>query len=180
MSGYAYAALAGLQLAGGYFASQNIKATAELNKDIADMNAEFAELDAYDALTQGETNKAMYQKQIDDTLADQSTIMHAQDIDVNYGSAASVAAETKFTGQLNLMQIQKEAQMTALGYKRQARDITLSSEMQYASDRGRAGQAMFSGLVNASQTGLTGYSRSGGTKYKGPTKGSPKPMNEDF
>lgn len=158
----AYVALAGLQLAGGYFASQNIKATAELNKDIADMNAEFAELDAYDSLAQGETNKALYQKQIDDTLADQSTIMRAQDIDVNYGTAASVSEETRFTGQLNLMEIQKQAQMTALGYMRQARDIRLGANMQYASDRTRAGQAMFSGVTSAAQTGLSGYSKTGG------------------
>lgn len=169
MSGYAYAAMAGLQLAGGYFASQNIKATAELNKDIADMNAEFAELDAYDALAQGETNQALYQKQIDDTLAEQRAVMNAQDIDLSFGTAASVATETQFTGQLNLMQIEKEAQFSALGYKRQARDIRLGSEMQYASDRGRAGQAMFQSVLGAANTGLTGYARSGGTKYTGPT-----------
>lgn len=172
MIGAAYGAMAGLQLAGGYFASQNIKATAELNKDISDMNAEFAELDMYDATTQGETNQALYQKQIDETLAAQSTIMRAQDIDVNYGSAASVESETRFTGQLNLMQIEKEAQMNALGYKRQARDIRLGGQLQYSADQTRAGQAMFSGIMQAANTSLTGYARAGGTKYDGPTGGT--------
>lgn len=167
----AYGALAGLQLAGGYFASQNIKATAELNRDIAEMNAEFAELDAYDSLVQGDTNKAMYQKQIDDTIAEQSAIMNAQDIDVNFGTAAGVTQETRFVGQLNLMSIQKDAQMTALGYERQARDIRLGAQLQYASDRNRAGQAMFQGITQAAGTGLSGYAKSQALKYSGDTGG---------
>lgn len=155
-----YGGMAGLQLAGGYFASQNIKATAELNRDIADMNAEFAELDAYDAELEGYSAQARYQGVIDNTLAEQSAIMNAQDIDVNYGSAASVAAETKFTGEMNLMEIEKQAQMQALGYTRQARDIRLGSEMNYADSKTRAGQAMLSGITSAAQSGLTGYERS--------------------
>jgi hypothetical protein len=157
----AYGALAGLQLAGGYFASQNIKATAELNQDIADMNAEFAELDAYDAELEGYTRQARYQSVIDNTLAEQSAIMLAKDIDVNYGSAASVAEETKFMGQINLMEIQKQAEEKALGYTRQARDIRLGSAMSYAESKARAGQAMFQGIVGAAQTGLSGYRRYG-------------------
>lgn len=155
-----YGGMAALQLAGGYFASQNIKATAELNKDIADMNAEFAELDAYDSELEGVTRQGRYQSVIDNTLADQQAIMSAQDIDVNYGSAASIAKETKFTGQLNLMEIEKQAQQQALGYGRQVRDIRLGSEMQKAESKTRAGQALFSGITGAAQSGVTGYERS--------------------
>lgn len=155
-----YGGQAALELAGGYFASQNIKATAELNKDISDMNAEFAELDAYDAMLQGETNQAKYQSVIDNTLAEQSTMLLAQDVDVNYGSAASVASETKFTGQLNLMQIEKDAQNQALGYKRQARDTRLGGQLQYSADKTRAAQVMTSGITGAMKSGATGYERS--------------------
>lgn len=155
-----YGGMAALQLAGGYFAAQNIRSTAKLNRDIADMNAEFAELDAYDATTEGFTQQARYQSVIDTTLADQQAIMTAQDIDVNYGSAASVAAETKMMGQLNMMEIEKRAQEQALGYKRQARDIRLGSSIQQADAKTRAGQAMLSGITSAAQSGLTGYERS--------------------
>ena len=170
MSGYAYAALAGLQLAGGYFASQNIKQTAELNRSIAEMNAQFAELDMFDTLAQGETDKALYQKQIDDTLAAQSAMMNAQDIDMSFGSASSIEAETRFTGQLNLMQIEKEAQNRVLGIKRQTRDMIMGAEMKYGNDMSRASQAMFSGVMSAASTGLTGYERNGGAKYSGPVR----------
>ena len=156
---YIMAAMAGMQLANGYFASQNIKATAELNRDIAEMNAEFAELDAYDAELEGFSAQARYQSVIDNTLAEQSAIMNAQDIDVSYGSAASIAEESKFTGKLNMMEIQKQAQEQALGYSRQARDSRLGGDMNYADAKSRASQAMMSGITSATQTGLSGYKR---------------------
>lgn len=155
-----YGGMAALQLAGGYFASQNIKATADLNRDISNMNAEFAELDAYDSKVEGFSNEARYQHVIDNTLADQRTIMGAEGVDVNYGSAASIAKETSFTGQLNLMQIEKEAQQQALGYTRQARDVRLGASLNYSSERARASQAMFSGVIGGVDSGLTGYQRS--------------------
>jgi len=108
-----YGGLAALQLTGGYFASQNIKATARLNQEIADMNAQFAELDAYDALLEGESEKARYQSVIDSVLGEQQAIMEAQGVDTSFGSAASISEETKFTAELNLMEIEKQAQERA-------------------------------------------------------------------
>jgi hypothetical protein len=157
---YLYGGLAGLQLVGGYFASQNIKATAELNRDISEMNAEFAELDAYDAEMEGLSAVARYQSVIDNTLAEQQVAMTAADIDVGYGTAAAVQEETRFVGDLNKMEIEKQAQEQALGYTRQARDIRLGGALAYGDARTRAGQAMFSGITGAAQTGLTGYERS--------------------
>lgn len=159
----ALAAMAGVQLASGYFASQNVKATAELNRDIAEMNAEFAELDAYDAELDGISAQARYQSMIDNTLAEQSAIMHAQDIDVSYGSAASISEETKFNGQLNMMEIKKQAQEQALGYRRQARDSRLGGDMAYADAQGRASQIMSSAVLGAAKTGLSGYKAGAGS-----------------
>lgn len=160
VQGYGYGAVAGLELAGGYFASQNIKETAEINRDISNMNAEFAELDAYDAHVQGFTRQAQYQSVIDQTIGEQQAFMTAQGIDVNYGSAASVQNESRFFGQLNLMQIQRQAQEQTLGYQRQARDYRVGGSLQYSGDIARAGQAQFAGFASAAKSGLTGYERS--------------------
>lgn len=155
-----YGGLAALQLAGGYFASQNIKETAKLNKKISDMNSEFADLDAYDATVQGHTDSTRYQSTIDNTMAEQSAQMNAEGVDVNYGSSSSVRKETQFVGELNQMNIEKQAQEQALGYRRQARNFRTSGAMELADGNTKAGQAMFSGITSAAQTGLTGYSRS--------------------
>lgn len=155
----AYAAIAGLQLAGGYFASQNIKETAKINQEIADVNAQFAELDAYDAIVEGYTEQARYQEVIDQTLGEQQLLQTAQDIDVNYGTAAAKQEETKFIGELNLMEIQKQSQERALGYKSQARDIRSQSALDTAAAKTKAGQAMFNSVMGAAQTGISGYRR---------------------
>lgn len=154
-----YGGLAGLQLASGYFASQNIKETARLNRDIANMNAKFAELDAYDAELEGYSKQARYQSVIDSVLSEQQAALTAADIDVNYGSAAEIKADTRFIGELNKMEIEKEAQERALGYKRQARDMRIGGSLNYASERARAATTMFNSGVGAAQTGLTGYER---------------------
>lgn len=157
---FLYGGLAALQITGGYFASQNIKDTAKLNREIDEMNAQFAELDAYDALTEGYSKAARYQSIVDQTLADQQTIMAAQDIDVNYGSAASIQQETRFTAELNKMEIEKQAQQQALGYKRQARDYRIKGSLEFAGAKSKASSAMFESVAGAANTSLTGYERS--------------------
>ena len=153
-------AMGGLQLASGYFAAQNIKATARLNKDIADMNAEFAELDAFDALAEGQTEQARYQSVIDATMADFTVSMAVQDVDVNYGTAAALKEENSFVAEMNLMEIEKQAQEKALGYKTQAREFRMGGQMQLAEAKAKASQVMLSSMSNAAQTGISGYKRS--------------------
>ena len=155
------AGMAALEIAGGYFASQNIKEAAAINKQISDMNAQYAELDAFDAEAEGQSQQARYQSVIDQTLGQQQLLMTAQDIDVNYGSASSIQAETKFTGELNLMEIQKQAQEKALGLKNQGMSIRQQGQMQQAQANTQAQQVMFKSLMGAAKTGLSGYDKYG-------------------
>lgn len=151
-----YGVQAYLQVAGGYFASQNIKEAAAINKQVSDMNAQYAELDAFDAEAEGQSQQARYQSVIDQTLGQQQLLMTAKDIDVNYGSASSIQAETKFTGELNLMEIEKQAQEKALGLKNQAMNIRQQGEMNQAQADIQARQVMFSSAMGGMKT-LTGY-----------------------
>ncbi|MCK5641238.1 MAG: hypothetical protein KAJ19_10585, partial [Gammaproteobacteria bacterium] len=116
----AAAGLAAFQLAGGYFAAENIRETARLNQDIAEMNAEFAELDAYDAEIEGFSAVARYQGVVDATLGTQQAELAAADVDVNFGSAASIQEETRFIADMNKMEIINQAEEKALGYEREA------------------------------------------------------------
>lgn len=152
-------ALAGLQLASGYFAAQNIRDTAQLNREIDDMNAEFALLDAYDAEIEGHTQKAKYQKTVDQTLAQQQAILTASDVDVSYGSVSTIRKETEFVAELNKVEIEKRAQEQALGYERQARDYTIGAYLTFAGAEAKASSVETQAALGAAQTGLkaTGY-----------------------
>lgn len=153
-------AIAGVQLASGYFASQNIKDTAALNRDIAEMNAEFAELDAYDSLLQGKTAVAKYQTVIDQTLSDQQVAFAAADVDINFGSAAALVEETDFVAELNRMEIEKRSQEKSLGYEREARGIRFGADLQLGREEARAASVLFQSGLQATQTALSGYQRS--------------------
>lgn len=154
-----YAALAGLQLAGSYFAAQNIRDTAELNRDIADMNAKFAELDAYDAKIEGYTNLGKYQSVIDKTLSEQQLALTASDIDVNYGSASTFKTENSTIAELNKMEILKQAEEKSLGFKTQARQYRLGGEQNRIQSYRQANQEMTQGMLGAVQTTLSGYKK---------------------
>lgn len=156
---YAYGGLAALQLVGGYYASENIKATADLNNDIADMNAEFAELDAYDAEIDGYSEVARYQSVIDSTLGTQRANLAAADVDLNYGTAATIEEETRFIAEVNKMEILAQAEAQSLGYQREARDYRLKGFLDSAQAAGRASSARFGAVTSAANTGLTGYRR---------------------
>lgn len=151
---------AGLAFVGSLFAAQNIKETAALNREIAEMNAEFAELDAYDSLLDGETQKADYQKIVDQTLGQQRANLLAADVDVSYGSAASIAQETKFTADLNKFELEKRAQETSLGYTNQARQYRHGGALNEARAESEARSVVFQGGVSALESGakaLSGY-----------------------
>lgn len=168
-----YAGLAGLQLAGGYFAADNIKKTAALNASIAEMNAEFAELDAYDAKIEGYSAQARYQTIIDQTLSDQTTVLAAADVDINYGSAAEVRDESRFIGEINKMEIEKQAQEKSLGYEQQASQYRMGGALNTASSKVDIFNAKFQGITGALGTGLTGYQRNRGAPELGKTREAP-------
>lgn len=154
---YAYAALAAVQLAGSYFSAQNIKETARINKQISDMNAEYAELDAYDAEIEGVSSVAKYQSTVDQTISTQRAEMAAADIDLSYGSAASIEEETKFLAELNKLELLHQAQDRVHGYEREAFEHRFSGTQQYGLARAKAYGTMLQGVTSAGSTGLSGY-----------------------
>ena len=157
MSAIAFGVMGGLQLAGSYFAAQNARETAKLNRDIADMNAEFAELDAYNAKIEGYGEVARYQKVIDQTLSEQQANLAAADVDVNYGSAAAIQSETQFVTELNKMELVKQAEESALGFKAQARNYRMQGAINYGQGIQQADAMMFQGIMGAAQSGMKGY-----------------------
>lgn len=162
------AAMAAFQLASSYFAAENARDTAELNQNISEWNAEFAELDAHDAITEGETQVAQYQAVVDATLSDQRTSLAAADVDINFGSAGEVVKESRFIADINRMEIEKQAQEKALGYKRQARDFRLGGAIQRSADEGRASAIQAGGVTGALGT----LAKADFTGYGGGAKGS--------
>ena len=160
----AYAGLAAYQVASGIQQAEIVRKNAELTRQVNDLNAEYAELDAYKAEVQGYSQEARYQTVIDSVLGQQRTGFAAQDVDVSFGTAKEVQAETKVTGFLNLLDIKQQAQARARGYKTQARNFRLASVTQSAQAALEAGAIQSSSFMRAGESGLKSYA-----SYKGVT-----------
>lgn len=156
---YAAAGIAAYQIWSGLQQAESIRESAKLTKEISEMNAKYAEIDAYEAEKSGYGDTARYQTTIDNTIADQRTGYAAQNVDVNFGTAAEVQADTKLTGFLNQLDIQKQARAKALGYKREARQIRLQGSMGNIQARSNASATVTTGLIHGANTALSGYDR---------------------
>lgn len=155
----AYGAMAGLQIAGGLYQAQMIRMQSDMQSRINEMNAKYAEIDAYETEKFGDTEAAAYQVNIDQTVGEQTAGYAAQDVDVNFGTAADVIKETKTTGFLNQLEIRKQARAKAMGLRREAGNIRLNGGMQSDVANLQARSAQTAGFMQAGVTGLSFYTR---------------------
>lgn len=164
-SPYALPAFAAFELVAGAQQAETIRANAQLQKRVNDLNAGFADLDAYNAEQAGYSRAARYQEVIDKTVGSQRTAEAANNVDVNFGTAAELQSETKLTGFLNQLDIKQSASMQALGYKNQANNIRLQSIVSGNNAEGAANAAVNNSLFKAGTTLVSGYTPSGRKLY---------------
>lgn len=160
---WAYGLLAGAQLIGGYQQSDAIKSSADVQKSISNLNAQFSDLDAFNARKAGYSKAAQYADVVDSTIAKQRTDFAGQKVDVGYGTAADVQSDSKLTGMLNTMEIQKQGREAAHGYEVQAINTRLGGQMQELQAGLDASAAQNRGFTGALSTGISGYTQSQST-----------------
>lgn len=156
---WALAALMAYQVVSGFHQAELIREQARLKKQVDDMNAEDAEIDAHNAEVYGFTESARYQSVVDQTVGSQRGIYAAQNVDVNYGTAAQKQEETKLTGYFNMLEMQRRAKERALGYKKEARNIRLGSGFSRLQSNMDANASINYGITSAMSTGVSGYAR---------------------
>lgn len=156
---WAYAALAGFQVWNGISQGNLIRANADIQREVGEMNSKFAELDAYEAEKYGYTEANRYQSTIDSTIEAQRMEYASKNVDVNFGTAAEVQKETRLTGYLNQLDIINQAHEKAIGLKRQAINYRLGAQAQQSQAAINESAARTSGLIQAGGTLATGYMR---------------------
>ncbi len=139
----------GFQLLSGVQQADQVSNNAALSKKIFEMNAEFADIDAYEALKSGLTEEARYAGVIDHTIGSQRAAFAANDVDANYGTAKEIQADTKLTGYLNLLDIRNHAHDVANGFKREASSYRLKNEMNQIESTTKESAYRVSALANA-------------------------------
>lgn len=153
------AALAAFQL---YSANRNARMLMdqnELTSRVNELNAEELEIDAFEAEKMGHTRASRYQSVIDATIGQQKVINAAQGVDTTSGTAADLVEENRLVGQLNLMDIIKQAELDARGIKNQAFNLRLNIGAANAQTAVTASNTRTAGVFNAGSTLLSGYGR---------------------
>lgn len=160
---WAYALLAGAQLVGGYQSADAIRRNGNIRSSINDMNAKFSELDAFNAVRDGQSKAARFATTEADVIGKQRTQMAAQHVDVNYGTAVDVQSDSKLTSMLNVLELQKQGRAQAMGLKMQAINTRLGSQMSELQSQMDASAAENHGFTSALSTGISGYERAQST-----------------
>ena len=104
-------------------AGEQQRSAAESQADLADYNAHVSDLQAQDAVERGAEQEGMYRAKIRGTIGTQRTMYGEGNIDVGYGSAADVQADSAFLGELDALTIRTNAAREAWGYKVQSEDL---------------------------------------------------------
>lgn len=125
----AYLALAGLQLVGGFQQADIIRQNGDLQNNISDMNARFADVDAHNALEAGYTSADRYQTTVDQVIASDRAAYASEGVSIGYGTAGQVEADNHVAGLVNTLQIQRSARDAAMGYEGQAINLRLGGQM---------------------------------------------------
>lgn len=157
-----FLALGGLQIVSGLMQGEAIMQNARFKKEIDDLNAQFAELDAFHAIQEGEAEVAQYDKKVTEVEGAQRTALAANNVNVGYGTAADLQTDTKVTGIMQALNIRKAAQDKATGYENQAMNSRLSGAFSLEQGSLNAGAAQAQGIIGGLNTGLSGYRRTSG------------------
>lgn len=151
--------LAVFQIWSGLQQADTIRQNAKLKQRVDDMNAQFADLNAFRALQTGQAEAADYQKKIDAVIGGQREAYASKNIDVNYGTASEMQADARVQGVANILNIQKQARDKALGYSNQAINERLQGQFKNIQGIMDANTAEVTGIQQAAHTAISGYSR---------------------
>lgn len=144
---YIDGAMAGVEVISGLQQADMIQRNAQLSERVNELNAKYADIDAYNARVAGYSHVARYQTVIDQTIGAQREAMAAKGQDVNFGTGAEVQAQSKLNGFLNQLDIQNQARNTAAGYTRQAMGYRLNEGSIAEQANINASGAMTRGLI---------------------------------
>lgn len=105
------------------------QAAANSQADLSDYNALIAEAQGTDAIARGAQEEARFRAGVRGMVGTQRAGLAAGGVDVGFGSAVDVQADTVFMGELDALQIKTNAAREAWGYRVQAEDLRKRGEI---------------------------------------------------
>ena len=153
------AAGAAMGTVGSYYSAQNTKSNLQMQANLADTNAQIAELGAQSALAQGAKEEQRSRLQTTALKKSQRVAMAANGVDLGQGSAAEILTSTDLMGDIDANTIKANAVRNAWGYRTQATNYQNQALMNRASASSISpmGGAVSSLLGSAGAVGQSWY-----------------------
>ena len=129
------AAGAAMGTVGSYYSAQNTKSNLQMQANLADTNAQIAELGAQSALAQGAKEEQRSRLQTTAIKKSQRVALAANGVDLGQGSAAELLTSTDLMGDIDANTIKANAVRSAWCYRTQATNY----QNQALMDRAAAG-----------------------------------------
>ena len=127
------AAGAAMGTVGSYYSARNTKSNLQLQANLADTNAQIAELGAQSALAQGAKEEQRSRLQTTALKKSQRVALAANGVDLGQGSAAELLTSTDLMGDIDANTIRANAVRSAWGYRTQATNYQNQALMDRAS-----------------------------------------------
>lgn len=154
---YIYGTQALLSIWSGFQQARLIEQQARIQHDISEFNAEQKEIEAFQTLQWGYEQGAQYQQVIDNMISDQRVAYASQDVDVSFGTAKAIQEETAQIGELNVMDIHRQAADRAKGIRAEARNIRMGGDFAMSQAQVDQFASIIGGFGGAMQAGASGY-----------------------
>lgn len=103
-------------------AGRAVRTAAESQAYLAEFNAAVADLQAKDAVTKGEQDANRFRQRVKLMIGEQRAGFAAGNVDVGFGSAVDVQADTALQGELDALTLKTNAAREAWGYRVEAVD----------------------------------------------------------
>jgi hypothetical protein len=147
---------AGISVGTAYMQSERLKSNAAFQAQLAEVNAQMAEVDAAEAYRQGISTQTRAVGDIEKIKAQQEAAIASSGVNTG-GAVADLVSESNLNASLNLMDIEQQAFNRRLGLQREAQGIRTQSSVNQQTAETQAQNAMLSGYAQAAQTGLGAF-----------------------
>lgn len=149
-------ALGGVQAFNQYSSSKReaaaIKAQAEYNRKVSEINEAYTMAKSDDAIRRGEQEVEGHRSKVRQLVGSQKAGLAASGVDVSSGSAAQIVDQTEKLGELDAITLKNNAWREAYGYKVEAKNIRIQGMMGQATAATQARNTLVSGGINAVTT----------------------------
>ena len=139
----------GSQVLSAQAQAEAIQAQAEFQAAIAALNAERAEIDAFEALRIGRTQEARYLGDITRVQDAQTAAFAGQGVEVKGDATGDLIAESSLNAALNIVDIQNQAFINSSKFKNEAQAIRNQSALNTYNAANAAQSTLISGYTGA-------------------------------